>query len=205
MTTKVFIGGSRRISRVNKHVKKRLEQIIQNEYTVIIGDANGTDRCVQDYLFGKNYRNVLVFCMGSKCRNNIGNWQIRSIQTAESNRDFHYYSTKDLEMVKEADYGFMIWDAKSKGTLSNLVNLLKDSKKVLMYFFPERNFYTLATFDDLKRILSKCDHTSIDALEKKLNSSAVLQREKGQQDSISPDVSSESIQLTLGDFFSARS
>ena len=205
MTTKVFIGGSRRVSRINKHVKKRLDQIIQNEYAVIIGDANGTDRCVQDYLFSKNYGNVLVFCMGSKCRNNIGNWQIRSIQTAESNRDFHYYSTKDLEMVKEADYGFMIWDAKSKGTLSNLVNLLKDAKKVLVYFSPERNFYTLATSDDLTRILSKCDRTSIDALEKKLNSSAVLQREKGQQDSISSDVPSESTQLTLDDFFSARS
>lgn len=205
MTTKVFIGGSRRISRINKHVKKRLDQIIQNEYTVIIGDANGADRCVQNYLFGKNYENVLVFCMGSKCRNNIGNWQIRSIQTAESNRDFHYYSTKDLEMVKEADYGFMIWDGRSKGTLGNIVDLLKECKKILVYFSPERNFYTLATTDDLKRILSKCDRTSIDALEKKLNSSAVLQREKGQQDSISSDVPLESTQLTLDDFFSERS
>ena len=174
MTTKVFIGGSRRVSRINKHVKKRLDQIIQNEYTIIIGDANGTDRCVQDYLFGKNYGNVLVFCMGSKCRNNIGNWQIRSIQTAESNRDFHYYSTKDLEMVKEADYGFMIWDGRSKGTLGNIVYLLKECKKISVYFSPERNFYTLVTTDDLEKILAKCEPKSIEIFEKELKLSKVL-------------------------------
>jgi len=82
--TKVFIGGSRRISRLNKAIKDRIDNIIQNEYTVLIGDANGADKSVQNYLFDKNYRNVLVFCMGNKCRNNIGSWQTRGIEASGS-------------------------------------------------------------------------------------------------------------------------
>jgi len=36
-------------------------------------------------------------------------------------------------MVKDTDYGFMIWDTKSKGTLNNIVNLLREKKTVIVY------------------------------------------------------------------------
>ncbi|MDP2931476.1 MAG: hypothetical protein Q8O05_03120 [Chloroflexota bacterium] len=185
---KVFIGGSRRISRLNKDIKSKLDQVIRKGYTVLIGDANGTDKAVQSYLASKNYANVLVFCMADRCRNNIGDWRTRGIEVSHNNRDFYYYATKDLEMEKEADYGFMIWDAKSKGTLNNIVNLLKEGKKTLIYFSPEKSFYTLDTFVDLVEILAKCDPKSVEELKEKLGLSQLLPL---------PDSLVESTQLRL--------
>ena len=175
--TKVFIGGSRKISNLDKAIKDRIDNIIQNEYIVLIGDANGADKSVQHYLFDKKYKNVLVFCMGDKCRNNIGSWQTKSIEVSRSKKDFSYYSIKDLEMAKAADYGFMIWDAQSNGTLNNIVNLLKENKKTLLYFSPNRNFFTLATIDNLEELLAKCDRKYLDIFEEKLKISSILKNE----------------------------
>jgi len=195
--TKVFIGGSRRISRLNKYIRDRVDNIIQNGYTVLIGDANGVDKSVQNYLFNKNYRNVLVFCTGNKCRNNIGNWQIKNIEVAKNRRDFHYYSIKDSEMVKETDFGFMIWDAKSKGTVNNIVNLLKESKKILVYFSPGKNFYTLTTFHDLEKLLAKCDGKSLEIFEREFRISQILKQERDQRALNSPNKLVKLTQLTL--------
>src|SRR5215510_4088285 len=124
MTT-VFIGGSRRLTKLASPVKDRIDNIVNNNFTILIGDANGTDKCVQKYLSDRHYQNVVVFCMEGICRNNISNWRIESIPAPNNEKDFNYYSSKDLKMAMEASYGFMIWDAKSNGTLNNIINLLK--------------------------------------------------------------------------------
>lgn len=162
--TKVFIGGSRRISKLNRSIRARLDRIMDGGFMILIGDANGADRSIQDYLSLKHYGNVLVFCMENKCRNNIGNWQHRSVKTNTNNKSFHYYAAKDLEMAREADYGFMLWDSKSKGTLNNIFNLIKENKKTLVYFSPEKNYYQVSTLDDLRILLSKCDRQSLEIL-----------------------------------------
>jgi phenylacetate-coenzyme A ligase PaaK-like adenylate-forming protein len=58
-------------------------------------------------------------------------------------------------MAKSADYGFMIWNGKSRGTLYNMVNLVKFNKKVLVYLIPEKHFYTIRTLDDIGKLGSK--------------------------------------------------
>ena len=123
--TKIFIGGSRRLSKLNKDVKRRLDNIIENDFTVVIGDANGVDKAVQQYLESKHHEKVIVFCMEGQCRNNLGKWPTRDIAAAPSARGFAYFSTKDRVMVEEADYGLMLWDAKSRGTLTNIVDLVR--------------------------------------------------------------------------------
>lgn len=172
--TRVFIAGSIKISQLNQEIKKRIGNVVSNGFKVIIGDANGVDRAVQEYLFSQNYQNVLVFCMGGRCRHNIGNWQIRSIKTDKAKKDFKYYAIKDFEMVKEADYGFMIWDGKSKGTLNSIINLLKLDKKVLVYLNFEKKFHTLHSLPDLNTVLSKCDSDSLEYFEEKLELSKLL-------------------------------
>lgn len=174
--TKVFVGGSRKITRLNKNIKSRIDNVIQKGYTVLIGDANGADKSVQKYLFDKGYKNVRIFCMGNECRNNIGKWETKQIAETRNRKDYYYYSIKDLEMVKETDYGFMIWDGKSKGTLNNIINLLKESKKVLVYFSPNLEFYTLITFDDLERLLSRCEKKFLEVFEEKFKVSQILKK-----------------------------
>jgi hypothetical protein len=153
---------------------QRIDNILEKNYQILIGDANGADKAVQKYLFEKDYKNVVVFCMGNQCRNNIGRWQSEHIHAAKGKNGFDYYSTKDLKMAMESDYGFMIWDAISKGTLNNIINLLKINKKTLVYFCPEEKFYDVRMFDDLKGILSRCSKESLEKFEKDLNLSETL-------------------------------
>ena len=119
---KVFIGGSRQISRLTAPVLERLHTIMEKEFPVIVGDSyhpKGADKAVQDYFFSKGYQNVEVFCSGSIFRNNIGHWNTRNIDTATHVKGRASCTVKDRAMALEATYGFMVWDGKSPGTLLN--------------------------------------------------------------------------------------
>jgi adenine-specific DNA-methyltransferase len=96
--------------------------------TILIGDANGADKAVQEYLAASGYRNVTVYCM-EQCRNNAGAWPTRNVKPPGARKDFAYYAAKDLVMAEEARCGVMLWDAKSKGTLNNMVNLVGAGKR----------------------------------------------------------------------------
>lgn len=155
MTT-VFIGGSRRLARLNDIVRSRADNIMRQHFAVLIGDANGTDKAMQSYFAAKGYRNVTVYCMGDRCRNNLGDWPTRHVSATRQKKDFAYYATKDEEMARAASHGFMIWDGKSKGTLNNVLNLLKQQKKVLVYFSPDKSCHTLGSMENLAVLLRKC-------------------------------------------------
>jgi hypothetical protein len=145
--TKVFIGGSRKIGRLRAEVRKRLDRIIEKKLQVLIGDANGADRAVQQYLDSRGYDRVEVFCMDGICRNNVGGWVKRSISAPKGAKGFEYYSAKDKEMTNESTVGFMLWDGKSKGTLTNVSRLIEQNKKVLVYVAPQRKFVTFSDRD----------------------------------------------------------
>src|SRR5208337_928612 len=92
--TKVFIGGSRGVSRLSEPIRMRLDRIIEKGLPIIIGDANGADKAVQQYLNSKNYLNVEVFCSGHVCRNNIGNWMQRKVSSTAPNKTFDFSPRK---------------------------------------------------------------------------------------------------------------
>jgi len=56
-------------------------------------------------------------------------------------------------MAKDASCGFMLWDGTSKGTLTNVINLLDYNKKVLLFSAPKKQFFTLRTAGDLDHTL----------------------------------------------------
>ena len=157
---KVFIGGSRKISNISEEVKSRIQNIVNKGGTILVGDANGADKTVQKYLMDVGYKNVIIFCAGEECRNNVGNWETRKIFCDSLKKDFNFFASKDKAMSKEADYGFMLWDGKSKGTINNAINLLRDEKKVLIFHSKYKNFFSLAEINDLRQLLKTCDeHT----------------------------------------------
>ena len=156
MTT-VFIGGSRQASRLSTHVQKRLDTIIEKEFSIIIGDANGADKAIQQYLHSKHYRNVEIFCSGEICRNNIGDWRTRKIQVETRKRDAQFYSAKDRVMAQEATIGLMLWDGKSVGTLLNLFRLLKLKKNVLIYNVHQKKFEEFRNWLEWEDFLTSLD------------------------------------------------
>ncbi len=172
--TKVFVAGSRRLSRLNKDVKRRIDNIVDKGLAVMVGDANGVDKAVQRYLSSRHYSNVLVFCMEGGCRNNVGGWPTRKIAAPDPvRRDRAYYSTKDRAMAEEADYGLMLWDGKSRGTLRSIVDLVRQKKPVVVYIAPAGSFCTLRQSGELAELLSRVDPVALQGVDRELQSFAM--------------------------------
>jgi hypothetical protein len=153
---KVFIAGSRSLSRLGPKVRQRLDNIVEKELTVVVGDANGVDKAVQQYLYSRRYAHVTVFCMEDRCRNNVGGWPTRAITAKESSRrDFAYYATKDRAMVEEADYGLMLWDGESRGTLRSVLDLVRRGKPAIVYLASDEAFHTLREAADMAEMLKR--------------------------------------------------
>lgn len=163
----IFIGGSIGISKLNATIRKRLDDFIKRGDTILIGDANGADKAVQRYFAEQHYANVTVFCM-DECRNNVGEWPTRHVEPPSKKKDSKYYAAKDYVMFQEAGCGMMLWDAKSKGTLQNMLNLVGAGKRTLVYFQPAKEFQVLASEQDLQSLLSRCRPRDIDDAARKL-------------------------------------
>src|SRR5229473_2966884 len=112
----VFIGGSRAVSKLNKVIRTRLDDLMKRGCTIFVGDANGADKAVQTYFANRRYSSVVVF-----------------------------------------------WDAKSKGTLQNMLNLIAAGKRTLVYFAPTKDFHVLANDQDLQTLLARCEKRDLDA------------------------------------------
>ena len=174
--TKVFIAGSRQITRLPAEVKLRVDTMIDKGFHILVGDANGADKAVQTYLAEKAYPHVLVHCMERHCRNNVGHWPTHEVAAPKGARGFDFYSAKDRVMADAAEYGLMLWDGKSKGTINNVVNLSRDQKPVVVYVGPTRRFRTLKSVDDLKDLLADGDSDSVERIVSELHLNDMPQR-----------------------------
>ena len=141
--TKVFLGGSRHISRLNPPVRERLDKMIAKELEILIGDANGADKAMQAYLASRGYRHVQVFCSGKVCRNNVGNWKVRQVAVDKGIRGADFYSVKDQFMAADSDIGFMLWDGSSIGTIANVFRLATNGKKAVLYDAVQGRFHEI--------------------------------------------------------------
>lgn len=159
MTT-VFLSGSRKISRLNEEIRSRLQNILKQNFQIFVGDANGADKAIQSYLAEQCYSNVCIFCAGDVCRNNIGSWETRKIKVDKNLTGREFYTQKDKAMAAKADYGFVLWDGKSKGSIANVFELLRNKKIAVVYFAPRKEFFNIKSADDARRLLNLCE-TSI--------------------------------------------
>lgn len=126
---KIFISGSIGINKLPMSVMKKIDSIISKHFMILIGDAKGIDLVVQKYLFKKKYENVQVYYAGDNIRHNVGDWETKEILAKNNEKGRDLYTLKDVEMAKESDYGLMVWDGESKGTLNNIQLMNKLNKK----------------------------------------------------------------------------
>ena len=119
---KIFISGSKSISKLPELAKTFIDQFIENNDEILVGDCYGVDAAVQMYLDSKGYRNVTIYCSGETPRNNfVAGAKVRSCAEAAkglTGREFHY--VKDIQMANDCDQAIMIWDGKSNGTGENI-------------------------------------------------------------------------------------
>lgn len=153
---KVFVAGSRNISRLNPEVRAKLDEMMKRRSWFLVGDANGADKAFQAYFAKAGYRHVTVYHVG-KCRNNLGAWSVKTIASPVSDRGFAYYAAKDAAMAQDADCGFMLWDEKSKGTFNNIETLMRLGKRTLVYLSTRKDFHRLAAKGDFEDFLQRCE------------------------------------------------
>ncbi len=163
----IFIGGSREVTRLPADVQARLDEIIKKDHHVIVGDANGADKAVQKYLSDHKFKNVTLYCSGDRPRNNVGHWPIQSVTVDSKTKDYQFFAAKDREMARRADFGLMIWDGKSPGTLLNLVRLLQGRKIAVLYNVPQKHTTNFKTADQLREFYRACKDTIRADIEKR--------------------------------------
>ena len=168
MSTMIFLSGSRKISRLNSAVRERLDNIMQRGLSVMIGDANGADKAFQRALADASYEPVTIFAAGDRCRNNMGAWEIRFINTGVGLKGRDFFAQKDKAMAKDADYGFILWDGESAGSIGNALELIHQAKPALIWFAPEKTFYTIKNIPDLEDLLKRCSGEARRELEQKI-------------------------------------
>lgn len=154
MTTKVFIAGSMNIKNLDQKVKERIDNIVSQDFEVVLGDADGVDTSIQQYLFNHGSKKTTVFCSGFRPRNNVGEWPVHRVETKQAEGSRAFFTAKDIRMAEEADIGLMIWDAKSTGTLSNVIELLTRKKKSVVFVNKAKIFKNIASVENLEDLLS---------------------------------------------------
>lgn len=153
---KIFIAGAKSVTNLNDDVKLKLMSIYNNRHSVLVGDCQGVDAAVQKFFTDLNYGDVTVFASNGKARYNIGNWKVENVKVKGSVRGFDFYKQKDIAMAEKADYGFMIWDGSSKGTLNNIINLIERGKKVLVYLSMYDKMLSITSIESLEKLIKLC-------------------------------------------------
>lgn len=166
MTT-VFIAGSITIKRLHPMVRERIQNVVTSEFEIIVGDADGADSSIQQYLKSIGASRTTVYCSGASPRNNLGGWAVHGIETGYEPGSRAFFTAKDLAMAEVADFGLMVWDAKSTGTLSNVIELLGRKKKSVVFVNKEERFVTVGNVEQLEGLVEcMSDHAKRKALEK---------------------------------------
>ena len=166
---KVFISGSMKIKNLDANVLGRINNIVDSNYQVIVGDADGVDSSIQKYLKSKQTKSVVVYCSGERPRNNIGQWLTEKIQTNVAPGTRAFFTAKDIRMAEDCDYGLMVWDTESTGTLSNALELLKRKKISLVYINKAKEFLKVKEASDLEKLVSYMSDSAFIKADKKLN------------------------------------
>lgn len=135
----------------------KLLDIFKKKHQILVGDAKGVDVLIQNFYKNLDYKNVTVYVSGRKMRNNIFNWDTKFIDVDKGLSGFDFYSQKDKAMAHDSDYGFMIWNGKSRGTLNNMINLISERKSILLYLTINKQYYLIDSKDKLDELVAGCE------------------------------------------------
>lgn len=137
---KIFISGSIELRQLHETVIASLNKLIEKRYQILIGDANGIDELVQNYLSKKNYHNVVVYSIFSMPRcistQKFNTKTIAHDTSLKSEREKQIF--KDIEMTKDCDICFVIWDGKSNGSYNNILRAIEYKKDIQVFL--DNNF-----------------------------------------------------------------
>lgn len=141
----VFVSGSSKTQskdseyyrrKLPKEITRELDSHISKGNKIIVGDAPGIDRQVQQYLNKKRYSNVEVYGPGKEVRYTANKkWKTNPIDAPEYEvMSKEWLAKKDIAMTKVADLGLaVVLDEGAKATRKNVERLIEQHKDVKVY------------------------------------------------------------------------
>lgn len=142
----VFVSGSSKTQdKTSGYYRKKLPSEVRYELhdhmkrgdKIIVGDAPGIDRQVQDYLAKKRYTNVEVFSPGKEGARYLANkgWKQTNVDKPGAEiGSKEWLAAKDFVMSNLADKGIAVTiDEGAKATRKNVDRLVEANKEVLVY------------------------------------------------------------------------
>lgn len=155
-TLTVFISGSLSITELSEFAKANIHSVFMRRMKVLIGDAYGADTLIQQMLKSKyDYHFVTVYASNGKARNNIGGWNVKAVNVPNGIYGREFYTYKDVVMSNDCDFGLMIWDGKSQGTLNNIRRLIGLNKESIVCLKNKRRDFQIRTEQQLNDILKE--------------------------------------------------
>lgn len=119
-----------------KGVSDALDSYIDSNRKIVVGDAPGIDRQVQDYLNSKDYSNVEIYGPGKEIRylaNSDWKTHLVDVPDAEPGSK-EWLKAKDIAMEEVASEGLaVILDQGSNATRNNIDRLMSNNKSVKVY------------------------------------------------------------------------
>ena len=149
----VFVSGSSKTQDKNsgyyrrklpKEIRKELKGNMKNGDKIIVGDAPGIDRQVQDYLNKKRYKDVEVYGPGKQVRYSANkNWKINMIDSKYPEGSKEWLAEKDKAMSRRADKGLavVLENGGAGATRNNVKRLKKAGKEAKMYELKSKKKY----------------------------------------------------------------
>lgn len=141
----VFVSGSSKTQskdsgyyrkKLPKDIQKALKQYMKEDVKIIVGDAPGIDRQVQDFLKKRHYKNVEVYGPGKQVRYSANKkWKTNPIDAPEFEPGSkEWLAKKDIAMEKAATEGLaVVLDEGAKATRKNVERLIANNKDVKVY------------------------------------------------------------------------
>lgn len=160
----LVLGGSRHIQQLPSEVKELLMENIDKNYEFLIGDAPGSDRAFQDFFLQKKYSRVKIYSSAGYIRNNVGNWDWELIDSGMKSKSNAVHAFKDRHMCKLSNSGIMIWDCQSAGTLSNVIDLVRQGKNCYIWVAPDSDLYQFDNQKSLEKWMNSYQEVRDEAL-----------------------------------------
>jgi hypothetical protein len=163
---KIVLGGSRHLEFIPDEIAERLLEWMESSSVFLVGDAPGTDRAFQMFLSSQKYPFVTVYTSADEIRNNLGNWQVEKVESGLKSKSNAVHAFKDRKMSQIADIGLMIWDCKSAGTLSNVIDLLGQCKNCFIWVAPDSDLYQFDNSASLEKWMENYPEVRDEALKR---------------------------------------
>lgn len=129
---KIFITGNRQLKELPQEVIARIDNIIKLNAQVLLTDAYGTEALVQQYLKSVNYKNVTVYFIGDRPRNNAGFRCFKTPQAELRNTGYRgkgsAYLGQQRYLCSMADYGLIVTETKDCNATSYYMQFIDPNK-----------------------------------------------------------------------------